>query len=376
MTSKLFSSKLFSLPLLMIALIFGLWLSYTTGNHLGLQGAYKISIGIMAALLFYFSSGWLLLGFIRSVRAFNRLLDNTSIEILLGGIGGLLVGVFLGLLSSYPLSMIKGSGAYLTILIFFLFGYTGLKIGVRRANDVFKLLPGISHEKNSSVAIDDQPASKVLDTSAIIDGRIYDVCASKFLEGRLIIPIFVIEELQHIADSSDPLRRNKGRRGLELLAKMQKHPAVKIDIMEENIPEEKEVDMKLIRLCKQMNASIITTDYNLNKVAELHEIKVLNINELTNAVKVVVYPGENMQVSVLKEGKEPGQGVGYLEDGTMVVVEDAQDEIGNTLEVLVTSVFQTAAGRMIFTRKLKDEQHSHGHTAIQGVHVQEVNMYG
>ncbi|HHW60515.1 MAG TPA: TRAM domain-containing protein [Syntrophomonadaceae bacterium] len=125
-----------------------------------------------------------------------------------------------------------------------------------------------------------------------------------------------------------------------------------------------------------MNASIITTDYNLNKVAELHGIRVLNINELTNAVKVVVYPGETMQVSVLKEGKEPGQGVGYLEDGTMVVVEDAQDEIGNTLEVMVTSVFQTAAGRMIFTRKLKEEQHSNGHTAIQGVHVQEVNMYG
>lgn len=376
MNNKLFSSKLFSFPLLMIALIFGLWLSYTTGNHLDLPGAYKISIGIMATLLFYFSSGWLLRGFIRTVRAFNHLLDNTSIEILVGGTGGLLLGVFLGLLSSYPLSMINGSGAYLTIIIFFLFGYTGLKIGVRRAADVFELLPGLGHEKTSSMDMLDQPTSKVLDTSAIIDGRIYDVCASKFLEGQLIIPIFVIEELQHIADSSDPLRRNKGRRGLELLAKMQKHPAVKIDIIEENIPEEKEVDMKLIRLCKQMNASIITTDYNLNKVAELHGIRVLNINELTNAVKVVVYPGETMQVSVLKEGKEPGQGVGYLEDGTMVVVEDAQDEIGNTLEVMVTSVFQTAAGRMIFTRKLKEEQHSNGHTAIQGVHVQEVNMYG
>lgn len=366
---------LFSLPLFLLALVFAWWLSYTADTYLSLQAAAKVSIGLIAFLLFYFSSGWLLRGLFRSVRAFNRLLDNTSIEILLSGAAGLLLGVFLGLLSSYPLSMIEGAGTYLTIIIFFLFGYTGLKIGVRRAADVFEFLPHMVHEKHETA--DSQLGSKVMDTSAIIDGRIYDVCVSKFLEGQLVVPIFVIEELQHIADSSDPLRRTKGRRGLELLAKMQKHPSIKIDIMEGSIPEEKEVDMKLIRLCKQIDASIITTDYNLNKVAELQGIRVLNINELTNAVKVVVYPGETMQVHILKEGKEPGQGVGYLEDGTMVVVEDAQDELGNTLEVLVTSVFQTAAGRMIFTRKLKEEQQGiNGHTAMQGVHVQEVNMYG
>jgi uncharacterized protein YacL len=189
------------------------------------------------------------------------------------------------------------------------------------------------------------------------------------------VPTFVIEELQHIADSSDNIRRNKGRRGLELLSKMQKHPDIKIDIMEGNNLDDKEVDQKLIRLCKRINASIITNDYNLNKVAELQGITVLNINELTNAVKVMVYPGESMHITIIKEGKEPGQGIGYLEDGTMVVVEEANDEINNELEVTVTSVFQTAAGRMIFTRKNKDEN---SHCGIgQSFHdVQEVSLYG
>ncbi|MGB4304217.1 MAG: TRAM domain-containing protein, partial [Syntrophomonadaceae bacterium] len=198
-----------------------------------------------------------------------------------------------------------------------------------------------------------------------------------FLEGCLIVPTFVIEELQHIADSSDNIRRNKGRRGLELLSKMQKHSSIKIDIMDVTDPailEEREVDAKLIRLCKQLQASIITNDYNLNKVAELQGITVLNINELTNAVKMIVYPGETMHVTVIKEGKENGQGVGYLEDGTMVVVEDAQHQIGRDLEVMVTSVFQTAAGRMIFTRKVKEEAHYNNEHSLHDV--SEVNMYG
>ncbi len=288
----------------------------------------------------------------------------------------MLLGVFLGLLISYPLSMIRPAGTYLAILSFVVCGYLGLKIGTRRASDVWEFLPVPNHDIIQASHTAAESNYKVLDTSAIIDGRIYDVCISKFLEGSLVVPVFVIEELQHIADSSDNLRRNKGRRGLELLSKMQKHPSIKIDIMEGNIPEEKEVDMKLIRLCKQLDASIITNDYNLNKVAELQGIRVLNINELTNAVKVVVYPGETMHIHVLKEGKELGQGVGYLEDGTMVVVEDAQDEIGANLEVLVTSVFQTAAGRMIFTRKTRDETPVSANPSLQGVPIQEVNVFG
>lgn len=368
--------KIIFKPLLFIALIFGLWVAYIGHIYFSLSIGWQISTGITAFLLFYISSGWLLIGIRRASRRFNRLLDNISIEILLGGVAGLMVGVLMGLISGYPFSMLRGAGSYLAILTFFVCGYMGLKIGVRRAFDVWNLLP-VSMTRREEEKPRESGRVKVLDTSAIIDGRIYDVCLSNFLQDLLIVPIFVIEELQHIADSSDNLRRNKGRRGLELLSKMQKHPAIKIDIIEGNIQEEKEVDMKLIRLCKQINADIITNDYNLNKVAELQGIKVLNINELSNAVKVVVYPGETMQINVLKEGKEPGQGVGYLEDGTMVVVEDAHDELGNNLEVMVTSVFQTAAGRMIFTRKVKeDSSRELVDSTLQGVQMQEVNLYG
>ncbi len=365
-----------SKPILYLAFIFGLWASLAVKFYLGLTLGWQLAAGGGAALLFYICSCYLWRAALKGRKVFNRWLDDMDIETLLGGTAGLVLGVMVGYLSSYPLSMIRGPGVYLTILSFILCGSLGLIIGSRRALDIWKLFP--SNQPVEAVSEGDLTGNyKVLDTSAIIDGRIYDVCQSKFLEGLLIVPVFVIEELQHIADSSDNLRRNKGRRGLELLSKMQKNPDIKIDIIEGNIPEEKEVDLKLIRLCKQIGASIITNDYNLNKVAELQGIKVLNINELTNAVKVVVYPGETMYINILKEGKEPGQGVGYLEDGTMVVVEDAQDELGNNLEVLVTSVFQTAAGRMIFSRRLKEETNlSIEKPNLKGVPIQEVNMYG
>ncbi|CFX03752.1 PIN domain [Syntrophomonas zehnderi OL-4] len=366
--------QIISSSLLLFALIFGIWSGYIANLYLSMNLAGRILVGMGGALLFYIVTGLMLKATRKMIRKFNRMLDSTSIEIVLGGAAGLLVGVLLGLITSYPLSVIEGAGAYIALSVFLLFAYLGLRIGIHRALDVVKLFPAMTAE-NLATAID-PPDCKVLDTSAIIDGRIYDVCLSKFLEGRLLVPMFVVEELQHIADSSDNLRRNKGRRGLELLSKMTKHPGIKIDIIEDSIPEEKEVDMKLIRLCKQINASIITNDYNLNKVAELQGINVLNLNELTNAVKVLVYPGETMHISVLKGGKEPGQGVGYLEDGTMVVVEDAQNELGNNLEVIVTSVFQTAAGRMIFTRKAKEDAQAGIGNTLQTVKMQEVNLYG
>ncbi len=363
-------------PTLLIALILGVWASLAVKFYLALTVGWQLAAGVGVAMLGYTGSCYLLkLAFIGR-KGFNRWLDNMDIATLLGGTAGLVLGVFVGYLTSYPLSMIRGPGAYLTVISFALCGSMGVIIGSRKALEVWKLFPASQPEPKVS---EGQLTGnyKVLDTSAIIDGRIYDVCQSKFLEGLLVVPVFVIEELQHIADSSDNLRRNKGRRGLELLSKMQKNPDIKIDIIEGNIPEEKEVDLKLVRLCKQIGASIITNDYNLNKVAELQGIKVLNINELTNAVKVVVYPGETMYINILKEGKEPGQGVGYLEDGTMVVVEDAQDELGNNMEVLVTSVFQTAAGRMIFSRRLKEESNlGIVKPNLKGVPIQEVNMYG
>jgi uncharacterized protein YacL len=191
---------------------------------------------------------------------------------------------------------------------------------------------------------------KILDTSVIIDGRIADICATGFLEGTLVVPQFVLRELQQVADSSDSLKRNRGRRGLDILQKVQKMSNVHVQIVEQDFPEVKEVDLKLIELARHLTGKIVTNDFNLNKVAQLRGVQVLNINELANSLKPVVLPGEVMRVFVLKEGKESGQGVGYLDDGTMVVVDQAKKALGKTIEVTVTSVLQTTAGKMIFCR--------------------------
>jgi uncharacterized protein YacL len=191
---------------------------------------------------------------------------------------------------------------------------------------------------------------KILDTSVIIDGRIADVCETGFVEGTLVAPQFVLRELQQVADSSDSLKRNRGRRGLDMLQRIQKMNGVHVQIVETDFPEIKEVDLKLIELARRMDAKIVTNDFNLNKVAQLRGVQVLNINELANSLKPVVLPGEVMRVFMLKEGKEPGQGVGYLDDGTMVVVDQGKRALGKTIEVSVTSVLQTTAGKMIFCR--------------------------
>ena len=195
---------------------------------------------------------------------------------------------------------------------------------------------------------------KLLDTSVIIDGRIADITETGFLEGTLVIPQFILRELQHIADSSDPLKRNRGRRGLDILQKIQKKVDIRVEISDMEFPEIREVDNKLLAMAKALHAKIVTNDFNLNKVAELHGVGVLNINELTNALRPVVLPGEDMRVYVLKEGKEYNQGIAYLDDGTMVVVDNGRRHIGQTIDVCVTSVLQTTAGRMIFSR-LKEE---------------------
>jgi uncharacterized protein YacL len=191
---------------------------------------------------------------------------------------------------------------------------------------------------------------KVLDTSVIIDGRIADICETGFLDGTLVVPQFVLRELQQVADSSDSLKRNRGRRGLDILQKIQKMVGVQVQILETDFPEIREVDLKLIELARKLQGKIVTNDFNLNKVAQLRGVQVLNINELANSLKPVVLPGEVMRVFMLKEGKEPGQGVGYLDDGTMVVVDQGKKALGKTIEVTVTSVLQTTAGKMIFCR--------------------------
>jgi len=361
-----------SRTLLIPAIIIGIWTGYYSGIWLKDDLIWQIGLGSAIAVLLYLA-GVLVVKRVRAMLTYlDRALDRIAVESLVGGLAGLFFGVIVAGLSSYPLSQMQGPFSYVTIMVLLGAVFFGTRVGARRAGEFLRLLPSRIQPAEPEHLMPGH--KKVLDTSAIIDGRIYDVCQSNFLQGPLIVPTFVIEELQHIADSSDHIRRSKGRRGLELLSKMQKHSEIEIDIIEANIPEEKEVDAKLVKLCKQINASIITNDYNLNKVSELQGIKVLNINQLANAVKVMVYPGENMHVNIIKEGKENGQGVGYLEDGTMIVVENAGEDIGTELEVTVTSVFQTAAGRMIFTRKLKEEAVSSINHVFRDT--QEVNLYG
>jgi uncharacterized protein YacL len=228
-------------------------------------------------------------------------------------------------------------------------GYIGLRIGFKKGEEIH--LPGWKlFSKNAPPSEN----AKILDTSVIIDGRIADITETGFIEGAFIIPQFVLNELQHIADSSDSIKRTRGKRGLEVLHHLQKQAGVDIRIMDRDYPAIKEVDSKLIELAKEVRGKIITNDSNLNKVAELQGIEVLNINELANSLKPVVLPGEEINVKILKEGKEMGQGVAYLDDGTMIVVDNGRRQMGKTVDVTVTSVLQTPAGRMIFAR-LKEE---------------------
>lgn len=287
-------------------------------------------------------------------------LRKVSGRILIGGLLGLTGGVLISSIINSSLASILPNKQrfFMQFLLSVLLGYLGVILGIKRAegfhiSDIIRTLRGGSPDENI----------KILDTSVIIDGRISDICETGFLEGTFVLPQFILQELQYIADSSDPLKRARGRRGLDILHKIQKMADLNVKIIEEDFPKIKDVDSKLVALAKVLNAKIITNDFNLNKVAELQGVAVLNINELANAVKPVVLPGETMKVFVLKEGKEVGQGVAYLDDGTMVVVENARRYIGKNVEVAVTSVLQTTAGRMIFTRLKEDAEREEYHMA-------------
>ncbi len=221
--------------------------------------------------------------------------------------------------------------------------YLGMIVAIRGRDEFNLIIPYVRFTRHDIVQ-----ENIILDTSVIIDGRIVDLCQTRFLEGRFIIPRFVLKELQQIADSSDSLKRNRGRRGLDILNKLQKTNRIAVKIHDEDFPEISDVDSKLVKLAKVVDAKVLTNDFNLNKIAELEGVVVLNINDLSNALKPVVLPGEMLEVKIVKEGKEHNQGVAYLDDGTMVVVEESRRLIGHTLQVAVTSVLQTSAGRMIF----------------------------
>ena len=295
-------------------------------------------------------SGFLLAGL---TLLLERRLKKVPIKNLAGSFIGLILGLIVGHLISDIFSSFLLNYPHLAFPLYgFLYGlcgYLGLLIGYKKAEEV-----QLSGVKLSSQKVSGNGTAKILDTSVIIDGRIADITETGFVEGPILIPQFVLNELQHIADSSDPIKRTRGKRGLEVLRHIQKQVNIDVRIVDTDFPAVKEVDAKLIELGKEVHGKIFTNDSNLNKVAELQGIEVLNINELANALKPVVLPGEEMNVKILKEGKEMGQGVAYLDDGTMIVVDNGRRQIGRTVDVTVTSVLQTPAGRMIFAR-LKEE---------------------
>src|SRR5580698_5539718 len=277
-----------------------------------------------------------------------------SIKRLLGAVLGSVLGIMGAALFGMVLNGSLppgGTRALLQIFVLMLMSYVGLMVGASKGD-----LLNFTGHLAELFAGERAPAKrnlKILDTSAIIDGRIVDVVETGFLEGTLLVPEFVLRELQIIADSSDSSRRQRGRRGLDILQKMQSNPTLAVQIIEDDFPRLREVDLKLIELAKKMGAPVVTNDFNLSKVAQLHQVRVLNLNDLANSLKPLVLPGEKMNVVVLKEGKEYNQGVGYLDDGTMVVVDHARRMIGRAVEITVTSVLQTASGKMIFG-KLED----------------------
>lgn len=286
----------------------------------------------------------------------GRLARTAFIDILFG-VTGLIIGLIISALLGMVLKDITLLGPLFTVLFAVVFGYLGITVGTRKrdeATSTFPIFGGRGHRRDAtSPAMPDfQGAStaKVLDTSVIIDGRIADIVKTGFLEGPLVIGRFVLEELQHIADSPDVLKRNRGRRGLDILNRIQKEQGIAVRIYEQEVGEGLEVDSQLVKLALQLGGKVVTNDFNLNKVAELQGVPVLNINDLANAVKPAVLPGEDMTVTVIKDGKEAGQGVAYLDDGTMIVVDGGRRHIGDTIGVTVTSVLQTAAGRMIFVK--------------------------
>src|SRR5687768_8522384 len=290
---------------------------------------------------------------LRIRRATLKTLIGAAVGSILGIIGAYLIGSLIS--RQDPTALAPTTKTFITLALTFFMAYVGLMVGAAKGDYLdLSALGGIFSDK---VARRDL---KILDTSVIIDGRIADVAATGFLTGSLIVPQFILRELQQVADSPDSSKRQRGRRGLVMLNRLQHNISLDIQFVETDFPSVREVDLKLIELGKQLDAVIVTNDFNLNKVSQLRGVSVLNINELANALKPVVLPGEAMRVFILKEGKEYNQGVAYLDDGTMVVVDNARHLIGKNADIAVTSVLQTTAGKMIFGRLWEEAENGHG----------------
>ncbi|MBD7983676.1 PIN/TRAM domain-containing protein [Sporosarcina sp. Sa2YVA2] len=316
---------------------------------------------VVGALLLFVLGIFIVDPIVNFIKWMEDLLLKAPIFDLLFGTIGLVVGLIVAFLVSYGLSslqipFITSVLSFLPAILSILLGYLGFQVGFKKRDELLRSVismrtPAPKKKDGSEIIVQsDSKLNKILDTSVIIDGRIADIASTGFLEGVLVVPQFVLTELQHIADSSDSLKRTKGRRGLDVLKRMQTDEGPSILITEEDFADVAEVDLKLVRLAKSMNGLVVTNDFNLNKVAALHGVQVLNINDLANAVKPVVIPGEEMHVVVIKDGKEHNQGIAYLDDGTMIVIEEGRSHIGNPIDVVVTSVLQTSAGRMIFAK--------------------------
>ena len=344
------------------------------------MGIVRITMGSLICILLGAVLGGLI-GFLASpyfIRCLKRFsawveqqLGKMPIHDVIAGAIGLAIGLIIANLLGYSFAKIPIVGDYIPVIFSIVFGYLGITITIKKRQELtglFDFVPRFMKDfakmKEMRAGASQAPAEtakavapkaedkayKLLDTSVIIDGRIADICDTGFIEGTLLIPVFVLEELQHIADSSDVLKRTRGRRGLDILQRIRQSTKVKVEITNVDFDDIAEVDSKLVRLGQQVGGKIITNDYNLNQVAQLRGVEVLNINELSNAVKPVVIPGETMHVTIVKAGKEPGQGVAYLDDGTMIVVENGYHHMNESITVEVTSALQTAAGRMIFAK--------------------------
>ncbi len=337
----------------MVVLAFG-------GLQLGLRLAdvvsdppeiWALSLALVGALFGLILTPYLTTRPARKVRDY---LSHLPAQQLVAGVIGLIIGLIIAALVSLPLSLLPSPySAILPGVAAVVFGYLGTALFAMRRRDVFELFQGrfgglrTSGEEAEGLT----PSREVLlDTSVVIDGRIADISQIGFIMGPMLVPRFVLQELQHIADSSDPLRRNRGRRGMEILNRLQKESRVPVRITDLDVEGVDAVDEKLIQLAKQLGCAIVTNDFNLNRIAELQGVVVLNINELANAVKAVFLPGEELEIEIIQEGRELGQGVGYLDDGTMVVIEGGRRYIDQKIMATVTKVLQTSAGRMIFAR--------------------------
>jgi uncharacterized protein YacL len=342
-----FISRVIGMVLMAIGGVFlGLYLANRAGGPPYQYAAIFLLVGALVGLVLtpYVT--------VRPFIALRKRIRQAPAQQLLAAVLGLIIGLIIASLIAFPLSLLPPPfSQIMPFVAAVLFGYLGITVMITRQQDIFKLIRGRWQgraEGREGGEAERRPV--LLDTSVIIDGRIADISRTGFIEGEMLVPRFVLNELQHIADSSDALRRNRGRRGLDMLRRLQSESVTPVRITDMDIEGVREVDDKLVLLAKQLHCPIVTNDYNLNRVAELQGVRVLNINELANAVKALFLPGESFSVKIIQAGKEVGQGVGYLDDGTMVVVEDGSSRIGHEMEVVVTKVLQTAAGRMLFAR--------------------------